>query len=85
MEKISFFLERFKTLGLDSLLIKQVFVDVVKKNLNIILPLEDLDIKNGVVSVRAHSALKSELRIKKTVILEEVSKILGPTKISALR
>jgi len=85
MEQISFFLERFKTLGLDSSLLKQVFIDTVRKNLNVTLLKEDVQVRDGVVSVKAHPALKSELRIKRKDILEELSGILGPTKIINVR
>jgi hypothetical protein len=85
MEKISFFLERFKALGLDSSLLKQVFIDTVKKNLNVTLAKEDVQIRDGVVSVKAHPALKSELRIKRQALLEELSSLLGPTKIINVR
>ena len=85
MEQISFFLERFKSLGLDSSLLKQVFIETVQKTLKVTLSKEDVQIRDGVVSVKAHPAFKSELRIKRKEILEDLSGILGPTKIINVR
>ena len=85
MEQISFFLEKFKTLGLDSALMKQIFIETVQKNLKTTLSKEDIEIRDGTVYVKAHPALKSELRIKQQALLEELSSILGPTKIINLR
>lgn len=85
MEQISFFLERFKTLGLDSSLVKEAFIETVRKNLKITLSKEDVEVRDGTVYVKAHPALKSELRIKRQALLAELSSILGPTKIVDLR
>ena len=85
MEQISFFLERYKELGLDSDLVKKLFIETVRKNLTTVLLPEDVNVRGDTVYVRAHPALKSELYIKRASLLSELSLVLGPTKISSVR
>ncbi|MDO8590633.1 MAG: hypothetical protein Q7R65_01500 [bacterium] len=85
MEQISFFLEKFKTLGLDSALIKKVFIEEVEKILNTKISSDDIKIKEGILYVKAHPALKSELFIKRQLFIDELSKVLGPIKVTGLR
>jgi len=85
MQQISFFLEKFKTLGMDSILTKKVFTDTVEKILNTKLPSDTIRIKDGTIFVKAHPSLKSELYIKREILLAELSKTLGPTKVTGLR
>ncbi len=85
MEKISFFLEKFKSLGLGDIAVKKIFSELVEKHLNLKLELADIVIREGVLYVKASPALKSELFIKRQFFLKELSNNLGPTKISGLR
>ncbi|MEK7574816.1 MAG: hypothetical protein AAB511_01135 [Patescibacteria group bacterium] len=85
MQQITFFLEKFKSLGLETVAVKTVFVETVEKILNTKLPLESVTLKDGVISVKAHPVLKSELYMKRSILVSELSKILGPTKITNLR
>lgn len=85
MEQISFFLEKFKTLGLESSLVKDLFIKTVGKILNAELSSEDIKIKDGVIYVSAHPALKSELFLKRQILLSELVKSLGPIKIRNIR
>ncbi len=85
MEQISFFLEKFKTLGLESTLVKEVFIGEVEKILHAKLNAEDVKIRDGVLYVKAHPALKSELYMKRELFISELSKILGPMKVTGLR
>lgn len=78
MEKISFFLEKFKSLGLDSLLVKQTFVDSVKKIVGISLPVSSVELRDGTIFVTASPIVKSELFLKRTLLLDDVARILGP-------
>ena len=85
MEQIAFYLEKFKTIGADSIIVKRVFIESVQKVFGITLTTSDVVIKDGVVRLSAHPALKSELFLKKTLLLQEISKILGTAKIIAIR
>lgn len=85
MEQISFFLEKFKTLGLENVAIKQAFIEQIKSVFHTTLASNDVTVKDGTVYVRAHPTLKSELYIKRELLLTKLSSILGPTKITNLR
>ncbi|MES2087941.1 MAG: hypothetical protein V4467_03020 [Patescibacteria group bacterium] len=85
MEKISFFLEKFKTLGLGDILTKRLFAEQVEKVLNIKLNKDDVSLRDGVIYVKAHPVLKSELYMKKQLVIDELSKVLGSVKITGLR
>ena len=85
MEKISFFLEKFKTVGLDSVLVRETFIKEVERILHTALEPHDVTFKEGVLYITAKPALKSELYLKRRLFLTELSKTLGPTKIIGLR
>lgn len=85
MEKISFFLEKFKELGFESALIKKIFIEEVEKVLSAKISPEDIKVNAGVLLVKAEPALKSELYLKRELILRELSKNLGPIKVVGLR
>lgn len=75
MEKISFFLKKFKTLGLDQELAKQAFIETVLKVLGVRLPPELVTLKGDTFYVKAHPTLKSELYLKREAVLLELSKL----------
>lgn len=77
MQQISFFLERFKKLGLDKDLSVPIFIDVVARVVKTKLPNEAVTFKDGTFFVHAHPTLKSELFLKKEKILNELSKVLS--------
>lgn len=77
MQQISFFLERFKKLGLDKNLSVSIFINVVGSVIKTKLPAESVSFKDGTFFVRAHPTLKSELFLKKEKILTELSKLLS--------
>lgn len=85
MEQISFFLEKFKTLGLGDIATKRVFAEQVEKVLHIKLNSTDITLRDGVLYVKAHPVLKSELYMKKKLVIDELSKVLGSVKITGLR
>lgn len=85
MERIALFLEKFKSLGLETSVAKKLFIDEVKATLHFDLDSKDVVLKDGTIFVKSHPVLKSELFIKKNLFLERLSKTLGPTKISNLR
>ena len=76
MEQISFFLAKFKNLGLQEAETKHAFVIAVEHAVGVALPLESITISNGTFFVTAHPALKSELYIKRTAILQELETTL---------
>lgn len=85
MKEISFFLEKFKTLGLDSALIKRAFVETVEKLLHVALKPSDVEVRGETVYVKAHPILKSELFIKREEIIAELAKVFGRAGPARLR
>lgn len=77
MEQISFFLEKFKSLGLEGALSKQVFIETVEKVLAIKLSSDSVELRQGTFFVKAHPTLKSELYLKREIILTELGNTLG--------
>lgn len=85
MEQISFFLEKFKTLGLESTRAKEVFIEQAAKILSARISPQDIKIKDGILYVKACPALKSELYLKRKIFIGELSRTLGSVKITGLR
>lgn len=85
MQQISFFLEKFKTLGLEPVLIKKIFIDNVAKHLHTELPIKCITLKDNTIYITAHPVLKSELYLNKEFFLSEIAKTLGPVKVTNLR
>ena len=85
MQQVSFFLEKFKTLGADSVSVKEAFIKSAQKIFNIKIELSDIQIKNGTIYIKAHPALKSEIFLKREALLRELTDILGTMKVTALR
>ncbi|KKT45122.1 MAG: hypothetical protein UW34_C0005G0008 [Parcubacteria group bacterium GW2011_GWA2_44_15] len=77
MKEISFFLEKFKSLGLEGALSKQVFIETVEKILSVKLPPSSVELRQETFFVKAHPTLKSELYLKREAILVEFAKTLG--------
>ncbi|MES3005017.1 MAG: hypothetical protein V4690_02815 [Patescibacteria group bacterium] len=74
MFNISSFLDKFSKNLKDNSYIRGLIIDVVKKNTNITLKEEDLEIKEGIVYFKGSPALKNKIFINKESILEEINK-----------
>lgn len=86
MEQLSFFLEKFKTLGLESALVKKAFAEAARKVVGAEVPPEAVDLRSGVIYVRKISPmLRSELFLKRQELKEELQKMFGERKILAVR
>jgi len=73
MFNIAQFLEKFKRLGFDKESQKTIVLETLKE-MNI--PVEDVEIKNKVVKVKASSIVKNQIFIKKEKILKKLPDIL---------
>lgn len=73
MFNIAQFLEKFKKIGFDKESQKKIIIDSLRE-MNI--PVEDIIIKNKVVTVRASSIVKNQIFMKKAKILEKIPGIL---------
>lgn len=85
MQQISFYLEKFKAFGLDSVLVKRVFIETVRRVIGVEISPDALVIRENTLYVKAYPALKSEIYIKHEELVGELGKLLGPTKLTKLR
>ena len=78
MLNISSFLEKFsKGIVLHNTYKKQI-VDIIEEYTQIDIPTKHLEIKNGVVMVKASPGIKNKIFIYKKKILEDIAKVLPP-------
>lgn len=85
MEKISFFLEKFKTLGGDSIFLKSEFIRIVREVTKVEIAPAQVELRGPALYVKTLPALKSELYLKKNAILSELSKTIKNRKVEAVR
>jgi hypothetical protein len=86
MNTISSFLEKFKFLLRSSVVQKELAAEIVSKIINVQIKTEDIDIKGNTLYVKTpHSALKSEIFLKKTSIVSALKGQLGTTIITDIR
>ncbi|MBU6389941.1 hypothetical protein KGQ31_00130 [Patescibacteria group bacterium] len=85
MEQISFFLEKFKTLGQKEAVLKGVFLDCVLAVTGVSLPNDSVSFRGDTFFVKTHPALKNELYIKKERILSEFTKQIASTPARNIR
>ena len=77
MQPIALFLEQFKSIGLESLLLKDVVIEGVHKYIGIKLERKQVEIKNNNVYVTLPPSGKSEMFMKREVISLYVVNNLG--------
>ncbi len=81
MEQISFFFNKFKLIGLKSVLAKQALVKAVEEIVRADISEESVEFRSGTFYLKNITpALKSELFLKKEKINEKLLKILGGVK-----
>ncbi len=84
MKKLDGFLEIFKNLGSSQLVIRQNFIETVKKLLNYPIELKAVVYKNSIISIQTAPTVRSAIMMKKGRILEELEK-LNPGKVKDIR
>ena len=77
MQPIALFLEQFKSIGLESLLLKDVVIEGVHKYVGIKLDRKQVDIKNNNIYVTLPPSGKSEMFMKREIISLYVVNNLG--------
>ena len=73
MFNISSYLEKFKNTGVAGFAAKEAFIKAVRLSLGIDLEKKNVEIKNGSARVSAHPLVRSQIQIKKKMILEAYS------------
>lgn len=74
MEGIKFFLNKFKNLTPPHYFIKKELTLSIKKILNINIKKEHISISSDIIYVKTSPIIKSEIFIKKNLILQDLSK-----------
>ena len=82
---INSFLEKFKNITPPDDFLKKTFISVVKDETGIEVARGDIKIAHGVIYLSASPAIKSELYIKKPLLLKRISAALSQEKISDIR
>ena len=70
MFNISNFLAKFSNLRNNAFVVRDAFIQVVQEVANVTLLGTQVEVKEGVARVQAHSMIKNILHIKKQTILE---------------
>ncbi len=82
---IGSFLEKFKNITPPDDFLKKTFISVVKEETGIEVPRKDIKITHGVIYLSASPTIKSELYIKKSLLLKRISAALSKEQISDIR
>ncbi|MDP3725755.1 MAG: hypothetical protein Q8R36_00985 [bacterium] len=82
---ISSFLEKFKNIAPPDDFLKKTFISVVKDETGIEVLCGDIKITHGTIYLSASPTIKSELYIKKPLLLKRMSAALSKEQISDIR
>jgi hypothetical protein len=74
MQGLAQFLDKFKSLGAERFVVRELVSGALKQVLNVDIPKEQIQFKEGVVTVTAHPAIKNAIIVKKERILDVVRK-----------
>ena len=86
MRQLGEFLIKYRNLGLGEKLSKELFVETVNNLLGKgVLKLENVTISGSSVKVRAESALRSEIFLRKEEILKQIREKVGGNSSGAVR
>lgn len=74
MKEISSFFDKFKNSALKELNKREIIASSLYKIVKIKIEIKDLDIKNGILYIKGSQMLKSEIFLKKKIILDSFGK-----------
>lgn len=82
MQNLTSLLERFsRSLNKDAYL-KEIVLEVIKSRVGVSLPPDSIAIKDGVLGITASPVVKSEISLKESLILKELSlRSVGVSKV----
>lgn len=69
-------MEKFKNITPPDKFVKDVFIGVVKDAVNIELEKDNLDVRNGTIFISIDPIIKSEIFLKKTEIMKNLTEKL---------
>ena len=76
MQRIEFLLERYRHLTLPDDAVRSEFVHAVARVLGVVIEKGDVSLRNGTLYVKGSPALKSELFMKRRLLLDEMRGVL---------
>ena len=85
MQNISFYLEKFKSFGMESLLVRERVSLILSQQFGITLSKEDVVVKDGTVTIKAHPLIRGEIFLKKKRFLKALEEDLGKTIVRKIR
>jgi hypothetical protein len=68
MQSISFYLEKFKTLGKSESFLKQTLIRIIEDQLHVTIPVEHVTLRGEQIFIQASPVVKSEIFMKKETI-----------------
>lgn len=74
MKGISSFFDKFKNVALKELQKREVIVDIILKTTKQPIAIEDIVFREGLVTIKGNQGMKSEIFLKKKLILEAIAK-----------
>jgi hypothetical protein len=74
MQGISQFFDRFRNVALKEIRKREIISKAVSSVLKKSIDSKDIDIKNGVITIKGGGMLKSEIFLKKKLIIDQISK-----------
>jgi hypothetical protein len=77
MNNLSHYLEKFKLILLSPGAIKKPILSSILNTTSIELTEKDIEIKDSVIYLKTHPLIKNEIYMRKSLILKELSSLLG--------
>ncbi len=77
MDTIKAFLQKFSKITLPDDTLKRLFIEILERDFGLIVEREKLAFRNGILTVNASPAVKSEIFLRKHKILNKLKESLG--------
>jgi len=74
MFNISSFLEKFKNIGVEELLFKEAIISSINDKVKVSITSKDIVFKNSIVTIKSNPMVKSEIFMKKNLLLAEIKR-----------
>lgn len=74
MKEISSFFDKFRNSALKELNKREIIASSLYKIAKIKLDIKDIDIKNGILVIKGSQMVKSEIFLKKKIIIDSINK-----------
>ncbi len=73
MQNIGKFFERFNNIALKELKKREIICSIIENTLKQNIEIKDISIKNGIIAIKGNQTLKSEIYLKKTLLISLIS------------